>query len=283
MPGNLPFSFNDIEIKHIDVQLKSKQALPFHTKSGITKYVILIICTQGKATFEIDGMFYTMTSNKSICIFPYQKANVTASSNDFCCMQLTYSIFYLESLSINIPFLFFLYWKDKSLISLNKNLVDSLEVLFSLLKDKIKNKNTIFYHHIILNILHNIYYELCNFLHHQYNMISDKNETVNNFLLLVKKHMKERKDVNFYANKLCITPNHLNRVIKKNMGNRTAKEWIDYLLITEIKKTLRNQSIRMKEIAEMFGFSSQFLFFQYFKKNVGMSPNEYRKINHNLY
>jgi YesN/AraC family two-component response regulator len=282
MPGNSPFPFNDIEIKHIDVQLKSKQAFPFHTKSGITKYVILIICTQGKATFEIDGMFYTMTSNKSICIFPYQKANVTASSNDFCCMQLTYSIFYLESLSINIPFLFFLYWKDKSLISLNKNLVDSLEVLFSLLKDKIKNKNTIFYHHIILNILHNIYYELCNFLHHQYN-ISDKNETVNNFLLLVKKHMKERKDVNFYANKLCITPNHLNRVIKKNMGNRTAKEWIDYLLITEIKKTLRNQSIRMKEIAEMFGFSSQFLFFQYFKKNVGMSPNEYRKINHNLY
>ena len=152
-------------------------------------------------------------------------------------MQLTYSIFYLESLSINIPFLFFLYWKDKSLISLNKNLVDSLEVLFSLLKDKIKNNNTIFYHHIILNILHNIYYELCNFLHHQYNMISDKNETVNNFLLLVKKHMKERKDVNFYANKLCITPNHLNRVIKKNMGNRTAKEWIDNLLITEIKKT----------------------------------------------
>lgn len=67
------------------------------------------------------------------------------------------------------------------------------------------------------------------------------------------------------------------------MGNRTAKEWIDYLLITEIKKTLRNQSIRMKEIAEMFGFSSQFLFFQYFKKNVGMLPNEYRKINHNLY
>ncbi|MDX9890583.1 MAG: hypothetical protein RBT13_07125 [Bacteroidales bacterium] len=39
----------------------------------------------------------------------------------------------------------------------------------------------------------------------------------------------------------------------------------------------------MKEIAEMFGFSSQFLFFQYFKKNVGMLPNEYRKINHNLY
>ena len=115
MPGNLPFSFNDIEIKHIDVQLKRKQALPFHTKSGITKYVILIICTQGKATFEIDGMFYTMTSNKSICIFPYQKANVTASSNDFCCMQLTYSIFYLESpLVLIFPFYFFFIGKTKA-------------------------------------------------------------------------------------------------------------------------------------------------------------------------
>jgi AraC-like DNA-binding protein len=99
---------------------------------------------------------------------------------------------------------------------------------------------------------------------------------------LIKKHIKESKEVGFYANKLCITPKHLNRLVKKTIGNKTAKEWIDYILIVEIKKTLRNNSIRLKEIAEMFGFSSQFLFFQFFKKHVGISPNEYRRLNSNF-
>lgn len=50
--------------------------------------------------------------------------------------------------------------------------------------------------------------------------------------------------------------------------------------IEEAKQLLKNDDYTLSFISQMLGYSSQSYFSQIFKKNVGLSPNEYRKQNH---
>lgn len=54
------------------------------------------------------------------------------------------------------------------------------------------------------------------------------------FISLVTVCFRQHKDVVYYANKLCITPDYLNKLIRKHIG-MTPKELIDTYLINEIK------------------------------------------------
>ncbi len=50
--------------------------------------------------------------------------------------------------------------------------------------------------------------------------------------------------------------------------------------IDEAKQLLKNDDYTLSFISRVLGFSSQSYFSQIFKKNVGLSPNEYRKQSH---
>lgn len=99
--------------------------------------------------------------------------------------------------------------------------------------------------------------------------ISDK------FLNLVQTHFKEERFLNFYADKLAITPKHLSRTVRQHTGF-TAVEWIERFVILEAKVMLKSSSMTIQQISDELNFPSQSFFGKYFKKNVGMSPKEFR-------
>lgn len=99
--------------------------------------------------------------------------------------------------------------------------------------------------------------------------ISDK------FLSLVQTHFKEERFLNFYADKLSITPKHLSRTVRQHTGF-TAVEWIERFVILEAKVMLKSSSMTIQQISDELNFPSQSFFGKYFKKNVGLSPKEFR-------
>lgn len=267
---------NNSNTKYISINTDC-ESLPFtFNYAEIIKDSILIACTKGEMEIVIDNITYHMNQDNVLLIFPYQRLTVTYKSNDFRCMFLLYSNYFHETIMADLPYFFLIYYQQNLIYKLNKSLIGQLKLYFSILENTIKNNN--FYTNQIINhMLYIIYYDLFNFTHPQNSIEYKNNKIAYDFFNLLKKHLHESKSVSFYAEKLCITPKHLNRVVKDNMRNKSAKEWIDFILVIEIKKSLRDKKIRIKEIAESFGFSSQFLFFQYFKKNTSLSPNEYRK------
>jgi hypothetical protein len=42
--------------------------------------------------------------------------------------------------------------------------------------------------------------------------------TLEKFLDLVQKHHKEQRGLDFYADKMCLTPKHLSKVVKETSG-----------------------------------------------------------------
>jgi AraC-like DNA-binding protein len=84
--------------------------------------------------------------------------------------------------------------------------------------------------------------------------------------------------VQYCADKLNFSPNYLSDLIRKST-ERSVLEHIHYHVIELAKSHLLNSELSISEIAYEIGFEYSQYFSRLFKKKVGMSPMEYRKLN----
>ena len=96
------------------------------------------------------------------------------------------------------------------------------------------------------------------------------------FRRLVNENYREMHSTSAYADRLHITPDHLNRVIKTQIG-KTAKEYIQARIMIAARRMLYFTQLSNKEIAYALGFSEPAHFSSFFKKCSGTSPSAFRK------
>ena len=96
------------------------------------------------------------------------------------------------------------------------------------------------------------------------------------FIALVGEYSSSQRGVGFYAEKLCLTPKYLSKLIKQVSG-RSAPDWIDSFVILEAKNLLKYSDVTIKEIVYHLHFPNQSVFYKFFKTHTGMTPSEYRK------
>lgn len=99
---------------------------------------------------------------------------------------------------------------------------------------------------------------------------------LHNFIELVNQFGTRERKVEFYADKLCVTPNHLGAVVKQTSG-MTVIQWLNRHTIQLAKIMLRYTDLPIWEIAEQLNFANPSFFSKFFKKETGCSPGEYRK------
>lgn len=99
---------------------------------------------------------------------------------------------------------------------------------------------------------------------------------VNNFMQLLDKSFRQRKMVADYALQLAVTPNYLNRIVKKQTGY-PAGHYIRQRVVLEAKRMGRYTSASMKEIAYDLGFLDCAHFSKFFKTVSGTNFSEFKK------
>jgi AraC family transcriptional regulator, transcriptional activator of pobA len=82
--------------------------------------------------------------------------------------------------------------------------------------------------------------------------------------------------VHYLAERLNISPGYLTDVLKQESG-KTALEHIHIYLISEAKNRLKGDAQSVSEIAYALGFENLSYFSRLFKKEVGISPNTFKK------
>ena len=95
------------------------------------------------------------------------------------------------------------------------------------------------------------------------------------FIKLVSEYHLQHRNVGFYADKLCLTPKYLSKLIKTATG-RSAPDWIDAYVILEAKNLLKYSNVTIKEVVYRLNFPNQSVFYKFFKARTGMTPSEYR-------
>lgn len=82
--------------------------------------------------------------------------------------------------------------------------------------------------------------------------------------------------VNFMADELNLSPRYLSDLLKQETG-KTAMELIHIFLISEAKNILKGSDNNIAETAYSLGFDNLPYFSRLFKKEVGISPLQFRK------
>ena len=92
----------------------------------------------------------------------------------------------------------------------------------------------------------------------------------------IKQDYSETKTISQYAKEIGITTMHLNRVCKIVVG-KSPLQILHELVVAEAKKYLLNTSYSISEISYFLNFNDPAYFTRLFKKNVGVSPSDFRK------
>lgn len=106
--------------------------------------------------------------------------------------------------------------------------------------------------------------------------LTRENEICREFVQLAMENYTEEHSVSFYAGKFNITLQHFCYTIKKASG-RTALEIITSIIIMDAKTQLKSTDLPIKKIGFALGFDNMSFFNKYFRKHVGMTPQEYRE------
>ncbi len=96
------------------------------------------------------------------------------------------------------------------------------------------------------------------------------------FTGLLEKFYQRERMVKFYADQLCVTPKYLSACTKQVSGH-TANWWINSYVLRDATQMLMNGNMSVKAIAARLNFEDQMLFGKYFRRQMGMSPSEYKK------
>ncbi len=94
----------------------------------------------------------------------------------------------------------------------------------------------------------------------------------------IEERFAQSLKVKDYAKWLNVSTKKLN-AITQQVVQKSAKEFIDEICLTHIKRQLINSDKSTKEISYESGFEEPSNFYNYFKKRIGMTPEAYRKAN----
>lgn len=119
-------------------------------------------------------------------------------------------------------------------------------------------------------LLHLIRYQNDEFLEQDLNQ-----KRVFQFLELMEATFLKETNTDYYAGQIGISSKRLNQILKEKL-NLTAKQIIQQRQITESKRELVKGEITTKELAYHLGFDSLSSFSRFFKKNVGVTPSDFK-------
>ncbi|MCL3781032.1 AraC family transcriptional regulator [Prolixibacteraceae bacterium JC049] len=132
---------------------------------------------------------------------------------------------------------------------------------------------------ILQNYLHIILTKLSGFRRLQQGIGSNVHDAklalLMQFVVLVRAHFKEEKNLSFYLDKLAVSQRKLSDVINATTGLPPAK-FIEQYTLNEAARLIRYTDESIKEIAAYLGYFDNSYFSKAFKKHFGTTPQQYR-------
>jgi len=243
-------------------------------------YYEMIWLIKGQGTLHVDMQEYKIENNTVFCLKPNQphqfKMQLEMEGYVF---SFTDSFFRMDEYDFNLAFqasLFQLFTERKTISIAHEIEEDMKEIVLKMIKEfesRYSNRMELLkrYFKIFLIYLTRTVEE--NF---QSTEQSRETELVKSFMELLDKNFKEKKMVAEYAAQLLVTPNYLNRIVKKITGF-SAGHHIRQRVVLEAKRMGRYSDAGMKEIAYNLGFLDSAHFSRFFKTFGGTNFSDFKR------
>lgn len=244
------------------------------------KDACIFLCRQGEAFLEIDSVEYHILPNTHMILIPGVIIGNTRVSDDFVASYILFSQTLFHDVTVRLDPSFYNFLKETPVVTLPDTRSRSVEQKITLIEELYQDHQNCFQKQILHNHIQSFLLDIYDktrrlFLEQQPEGISRQEELFKRYVLLIHEHCTEHREVNFYANKLCISSRYLSKVVQ-NVTGTTAKSIIDKHVILEMRAMLKSTTLSVQEISNLMHFPDQSFFGRYFKKHTGMSPLKYR-------
>jgi AraC-like DNA-binding protein len=247
-----------------------------------SNYFGIGMCVNGEATLRANLETYFLEKNAVVTLSPHIIKEWVHRTADY----ETIAVFFTKDFFIQnhaeknyLDSFSFFDANAKHVSKLNEKQAETIKILLLDIQNKLQSLH--FYKNEIVKSQINILlfeilsvYEFQNIpsIHKQ----SRREQLTFEFKKLINLHFTKERSVTFYADLLFVTPKHLSEIIKSETG-KTAKEWIDEIIILEAKVLLQDLSLSITNIADALSFADQSIFGKFFKNITGFSPLFYRQ------
>lgn len=269
-----------IDVVELDFAKKYLIKSAVHT---LTYYDITFV-TEGEGTFSIDNHKNHATRGDVLFSKPGEIRNWDTEriTNGYA---LIFEDEFLSSFFKDPLFVQHLPYFDMGKAAYKIHLSDELYSRMLLLLNNIKAEVDS-YQQNDANVLRALLYEALMLLNRAYNNYTPREDAnkeasgihLSKFIQLVSESLKEHHSVQFYADKLCITPNYLNQLVSSAF-NISAKQYIQNKVIDEAKRLLLYTNLPVSEITFELHFSTSSYFVRSFRQITGETPLAYRQMH----
>jgi AraC-like DNA-binding protein len=251
-----------------------------------TEHVLVMICTTGKIQFEYDGHLTTVHNGELFLGVPGSVLSDYMVSPDFDCKLLAVkptevmASRELHTMVINS----LLYIKTHPVAHLTESDAEDVSAYYDLICHRIRQAEHRYQNGEVCSLINAFLLRVVGIM----GSGQDATETVSSvhgdrlvekFVWMVNEDCGRNRLVEYYADRLNITPKYLSTLVRNTLG-RTPTDVIKVVTMKEIERRLRHSTDSIKQISQAMKFPNTSFFGKYFKQHSGMTPNSYRKKYH---
>lgn len=252
---------NDVQIEYISNSLGGRMA-SVHCHDAYEIYIL----EKGERTYIIDDTFIELSRRDVALIKPYELHSTDGGI--YSRYLLYFKDAYLDRFFTEDAKKKVLSFFSRKKLTLEKENFDRLKEL--LLELKNDNDNLLVFCEIV-----KLFSDACD--GEEKIEVSARNKLISRVIEYLANHYLEIKNLDSLADRFYITKPYLCRLVKKETGVSVVTYINTHKLQLACEKLQFTQK-NIEDIAAECGFNSSMYFCKIFRKNMGMSPGEYRKL-----
>ena len=249
---------------------------PCKIKAGVFAF-----CTRGTIRVTINLDEHTARANDFITLLPNTFIQIHEVSEDAEVCFVAFSSRFLESINfIRTISNLIVTIIENPVVPLSGNAAAIYKDFFSLLVRADNAPDSILFTDSLKPVLDLLIQGVVN-MYRRFNtwkepVLSRDKEIAREFVQLVWQYYTKERGVDFYADKLCLSPKYLS-ALSKSICGYTVQELVFKSIIRKSISLLKNTQKNVQEISDFFNFPNASYFGTFFKKQTGMSPQQYRR------
>lgn len=240
----------------------------------------IFLCLGGEGDVIINGHKYHLTAGTLCFAFKGTIIQALDMNDDFKSYTLAINTDFLRELNIPSASSIQMMMREHPCVTLTRKQLDDILEISKMMHDKDQNSQHPYHEQINKHTLMLLCYELAAIytqdMHVKHEPCSRQDILFREFLTLLATDITISREVQYYADKLNITPKYLT-IITRQVSDRSAAAWITRTVILNAKALLSSTQLSVQQISVRLNFPNPSFFGQYFLRHTGLTPKEYRR------
>ncbi|MBQ9219241.1 MAG: AraC family transcriptional regulator [Muribaculaceae bacterium] len=246
-------------------------------------FFAFVFCIEGQLSLNLDSSAFALKANDGLFVDTNTVVEGWKRSQDFKCVICAFNSEVAFNFVNRSLFDAIMQVKQQPVVHFSEDEITLMVKYYELAKFKINHPELNFGKETMIGILRSYIYDILGNIGRHLEMENDDmlrqgDKLFRRFVLMLADGQRQGRSVKAYADELCVSPKYLTSICHQH-ARKTASEMIAQSMVGHIKQLLLYSDMTIKEVAAHLGFDNLSFFGKYVKKHLGVSPNNYRRIN----